>query len=455
MATPRDDGSYVLEDGEILYPNSLTTIQALLEVFQLKKRAPLWPFIGGGGGTEGVVGRDGSQGFQGIPGADGGPAGNVGNMGLTGFMGIQGPQGNQGVRGFQGVAGGSGGAGVQGAQGNQGIVGPSGNTGLTGFSGNQGNQGNQGTQGLQGAQGVQGTLALTGNQGNQGFQGGPSAWTDAGTTVHLTTTTDEVTVGPNTAIARLGVIGDTTSQVTAAFRQTAAQTAAVVDNQLSAGTVQSQIYPASFPGAYDVFNTAGDAQPTARVQSLGVFFGPGGGSGVDVSLRRKAASQLMVFGNGAGANPADLVPNTDNEGNIGTSPLRWADMSAVTFYVFNASGDAQPTARLENNVNAFTLGPGGGSGVDTMLRRKAASQFELRTNAGVAADLLPVADNQGNIGNASFRWSLVRAVTITPGDMHLDSGDGKAHWILREQPDSILAMNKINGKKYKLRLAKK
>ena len=65
-------------------------------------------------------------------------------------------------------------------------------------------------------------------------------------------------------------------------------------------------------------------------------------------------------------------------------------------------------------------------------------------------DVLPFADASGNVGTAAKRWSLVRAVTVTQGDLELESEDGTAKWTIREDVGRILAIDRVTGKRYKL-----
>jgi hypothetical protein len=49
--------------------------------------------------------------------------------------------------------------------------------------------------------------------------------------------------------------------------------------------------------------------------------------------------------------------------------------------------------------------------------------------------ILPTVDNQYQLGNNSFRWSLVRAVTVTPGDLILsDRVTGEELYKIHESP---------------------
>ncbi len=118
MAIHQADGSIRLNDGRIVYANSLILAQDLCEIVQLCIPPPTWPFVSGGGGggalgPQGSVGPAGSGGGSGVQGNQGFQGTNPGPQGLQGFqgnvgpqgVGLQGPQGNQGLQGFQGTQG--------------------------------------------------------------------------------------------------------------------------------------------------------------------------------------------------------------------------------------------------------------------------------------------------------------------------------------------------------------
>jgi len=182
LASRLADGSIQLNDGRVLYANSVLLAADLLEILPLVTPPPAWPFIsGGGGGGSGGSGTPGARGADGAAGAQGpqgpgignpGPQGNQGNQGTAGTAGTNGTQGNQGPTGSgaQGNQGNQGTAGTTGTTGTQGAQGPTG-SGAQGNQGNQGTAGSTGTTGAQGAQGSTGTTGTTGAQGNQGNSG--------------------------------------------------------------------------------------------------------------------------------------------------------------------------------------------------------------------------------------------------------------------------------------------
>jgi hypothetical protein len=112
-----------------------------------------------------------------------------------------------------------------------------------------------------------------------GGGGGASGWTDAGSEVHLTTSTDEVTVGASGGTGgKFTVVGDTIGQITTVIRMVASQTADALLIENSAGADQIRI-------------TASN----------------------------------------------EFVPATTNTGSVGTSGLKWANVFATTV----TSGDLE------------------------------------------------------------------------------------------------------------------
>lgn len=69
------------------------------------------------------------------------------------------------------------------------------------------------------------------------------------------------------------------------------------------------------------------------------------------------------------------------------------------------------------------------------------------TSSKVGDAFIPSADNQGNIGNASFRWALVRAVAVTTGDLILsDRKTKKILYVIDEDKNGIYFSNYKTGK---------
>lgn len=77
---------------------------------------------------------------------------------------------------------------------------------------------------------------------------------------------------------------------------------------------------------------------------------------------------------------ATLLGFSDNTATIGSSAVRHASVTANTFSVFAASGDANPTSKLSDT--SVILGAGGATAPDLRLTRSALKQLQLDDTAG-------------------------------------------------------------------------
>lgn len=79
-------------------------------------------------------------------------------------------------------------------------------------------------------------------------------------------------------------------------------------------------------------------------------------------------------------------------------------------------------------------------------------QLRLNATAGSMVintpSILPVTDNATSLGDATHRWLVVRAVTVTTGDLEMISEERDAHWVIQEEHDRIVYHNKKTGKKF-------
>lgn len=75
----------------------------------------------------------------------------------------------------------------------------------------------------------------------------------------------------------------------------------------------------------------------------------------------------------------------------------------------------------------LTLAPEGNLVVGANQTFGADKKMTFAPSAADIDSILPATDARGNIGNASYRWNLVRAVTITSGDLKFENG-----WYFRE-----------------------
>jgi hypothetical protein len=73
-------------------------------------------------------------------------------------------------------------------------------------------------------------------------------------------------------------------------------------------------------------------------------------------------------------------------------------------------------------------------------------------DATLNGDMTPPVDDTQVLGTDALRFNRVRATNIVAGDLHLQDEERDAHWVLREERDRIVAINKITGKRYAIAL---
>ena len=66
----------------------------------------------------------------------------------------------------------------------------------------------------------------------------------------------------------------------------------------------------------------------------------------------------------------------------------------------------------------------------------------------IVGDIIPSTASTGSIGTTAAPFAEIVADQVTSGDLHLRDDERNAHWVLREETDRIVAINKITGKRY-------
>jgi len=102
---------------------------------------------------------------------------------------------------------------------------------------------------------------------------------------------------------------------------------------------------------------------------------------------------------------------------------------------------AGPWTRVGTNVILTVIGDFVGIGVAVPTEK-----------LQIAGNITPDVDSAGNVGTAALRFAEVNAVLGNFGDIHMRDDARNAHWILREETDRIVAVNKITGKRYAIAL---
>lgn len=77
---------------------------------------------------------------------------------------------------------------------------------------------------------------------------------------------------------------------------------------------------------------------------------------------------------------------------------------------------------------------------------------EIVANIEIQGDITPTVASTGNIGTPAQPFAEINANTIKAGDLHLRDDERNAHWVLREETDRIVAINKITGKRFTIAL---
>jgi len=191
--------------------------------------------------------------------------------------------------------------------------------------------------------------------------GGGGGWTDGGTAVYLTTSTDVVSIGNNTAVPSRKLSVHNTGTDLGVSVVTLASTDNVISTFVS-----------------------GEANLRWSVNGTGAtLWGAGGASALDTRLYRSAVNTLALDNGAAGG--ANLVPGADNVGSLGTSSVRWFTSIANSFFVYAASGAATPTTALQSQSLRF--GPGGSAGLDSRFYRSNVNTFTIDNGGGAAATL--------------------------------------------------------------------
>lgn len=195
-----------------------------------------------------------------------------------------------------------------------------------------------------------------------------SGWTDGGTAVYLTTSTDQVAIGTNTPTA---------------------QRSLTVQN-INGSTLYGIRVTTDNIATENVFDTLSlngvgpdDTVPRFAITGEGAQSWSSGAAAVDLRIRRSGVNTL-TFDNGT-TNGATLVPATDASGVFGTASLRWGDAIANTHRVFPSAGAVNASASLASG--ALKLGAGGATALDAQIVRNAVKTLQVDDNAGGAATL--------------------------------------------------------------------
>ena len=120
-------------------------------------------------------------------------------------------------------------------------------------------------------------------------------------------------------------------------------------------------------------------------------------------------------------------PSDDAHGILGSEIRKWKEINTMYLLLptdgymrIRTVGEANPKAELSSDMLKFGLG--GATALDTWLKRVGSGQLELRY------DLLPTADNSGNLGSQTKRFAKICAVEIFLTNLYV-AELGKLGWL--------------------------
>lgn len=116
----------------------------------------------------------------------------------------------------------------------------------------------------------------------------------------------------------------------------------------------------------------------------------------------------------------DIVPGTDNQGDLGTSSFRWARAAINQFDIYAGAGDANPGGRI--GFGGWQAGPGGASAFDSRLTRPGVSQFRMDDNASGAGILFNLV--AGSVGIESADGAAFAVSGASTGRLRYNNSTG-------------------------------
>lgn len=224
-------------------------------------------------------------------------------------------------------------------------------------------------------------------------------------------------------------------------------------------------------GKMAVLDTGGSTEGTAEAGSVGDTFRLKEGTGIGLSINT-GTDTVTISANIGTASPAftDRGFQTGHvEKHRGTSIIC---TSSIAFVSGNHIGGVSPVAYDASNVGTdtffFVSGSIGGKAASAANRHGVATfggdavisgtfytggntvlgdatSDSVTFNGRVGSHILPSADSTYNLGSNSLRFA-----NVYTGDLHLRNDRG--NWTIYEEPDMLVVVNNLTGKKYKMGL---
>ncbi|MGH7260549.1 MAG: hypothetical protein ACREI9_07680, partial [Nitrospiraceae bacterium] len=221
---------------------------------------------------------------------------------------------------------------------------------------------------------------------------------------------------------------------------------------------------------FSIFTAFGDAQPLSRLSGTSLSFGPGGATVVDVMYTRAAAGVTNYTDGAAGAVAAEFRIRSATGADY-SAVSRWTGEALADFrggftqydgtgneLIIGVHDAADALQASDIEVIRIARASPGAVGIQTAPVAGQALAFGGNLRMVGNNTFTPSVDNTGSVGTAALRFTLVRAVTITAGDLMLEDPESGASWVVREAKergedvDTLYAINRRTGKKYRIAL---
>ena len=174
------------------------------------------------------------------------------------------------------------------------------------------------------------------------------------------------------------------------------------------------------------FYTNGGVFVTGSAGQLG--FGVGGSALADMAMSINNNNNLMMH---------------SDSGN--SRKISWDGAEASAFIRFTNTNGSNPGPKILHFANRNTNGrislSMGASGTTTGAGQGTGFEGHL----AVSGSIVPGFDSEYNLGSPSHRWA-----NVYTGDLHLKNDRG--NWTIYEEPDMLVVVNNMTGKKYKMGL---
>ena len=161
-------------------------------------------------------------------------------------------------------------------------------------------------------------------------------------------------------------------------------------------------------------------------------------------------NKLNPVGGGSTITIAGIASVTNNltSGNISVA----SSVTATTFYGDGSqlTGISVDTTKIEtSNTKVETIDTGSDGHI------KFTTEGTARSRIDVNGHFTPEADNTSDLGSTSKRWRNIYSAdlqlsNVGTGGNEVDGTEGK--WTLQEAEDTVYMINRITGKRYKIKM---